>query len=241
MTPTFPYSFSPLGDQAILIDFGNRIDRQINETVLDLFDHFTINPIDGIKGLVPAYSSLAVFYDIDHFWLTKERDKTIFDTVVEKLHARISQHQAIVKKTAVMHRIPFCISEKFAWDLTEIIQQKKMKVEEFMEIFTTATYRVFMVGFLPGFAYMGELDERLTVSRKSEPRVNVPCGSVAIAGRQAGIYPMDSPGGWQVIGRTPVKVFNKEDDDPVLFHPGDEVSFYLISEHEFEDHKRRFI
>jgi inhibitor of KinA len=241
MTPTIPYSFSPLGDQAILIDFGNMIDVQINETVLDLFDHFSNNPIEGIKGLVPAYSSLAVFYDIDHFWMTRERDKTIFDTVVEKLQGGISQHQAIVKKTAVRHRIPFCISEKFAWDLAEIIQEKKMKVDEFMEIFTAGTYRVFMVGFLPGFAYMGELDERIAVARKNEPRINVPCGSVAIAGRQAGIYPMDSPGGWQVLGRTPVMVFNKENDDPVLFHPGDEVNFYLISENEFEDHKRRLI
>jgi inhibitor of KinA len=239
MTPTHPYSFSPLGDQAILIDFGNRIDVQINETVLDLFDHFTINPIEGIKGLVPAYSSLAVFYDIDHFWITRERDKTIFDTVVEKLHDRIRQHRSVPKKQEVKHRIPFCISEKFAWDLQEITRQKKMEINEFIEIFTAGTYRVFMVGFLPGFAYMGELDERIAVPRKNEPRINVPRGSVAIAGRQTGIYPVNSPGGWQVIGRTPVNVFNKENDDPVFFHPGDEVNFYIISENEFEDRKRR--
>jgi inhibitor of KinA len=239
MTSDLPYSFSPLGDQAILIDFGNRIDVRINETVLDLFDHFTNNPVEGVKGLVPAFSSLAVFYDIDHFWLTKERDKTIFDTVVEKLHEGISKHQAIIKKQAVHHRIPFCIAEKFSWDLKEIIQQKKMKTEEFIGLFTSITYRVFMVGFLPGFAYMGELDERIAVPRKNEPRINIPCGSVGIAGRQTGIYPLDSPGGWQIIGRTPVKVFNKDDDEPVFFHPGDEVSFYIISEDEFEDRKRR--
>jgi inhibitor of KinA len=239
MTTRFPYSFSPLGDQGILIDFGNRIDVAINETVLHLFDHFTNNPVEGIKGLVPAFSSLAVFYDIDHFWLTKERDKTIFDTVVEKLNARISKHHSFIKKQPVQHRIPFCPSEKFAWDLDEVMRQTRMTAVEFMEIFTAATYRVFMVGFLPGFAYMGELDERIAVPRKNEPRINIPRGSVGIAGRQTGIYPMDSPGGWQIIGRTPVPVFNKDEDDPAYFYPGDEVSFYLISEDEFEDRKRR--
>jgi inhibitor of KinA len=241
MTTEFPYSFSPLGDEGILIDFGNRIDVRINETVLDLFDHFTVNPIDGIKGLVPAFSSLAVFYDIDHFWLTKERDKTIFDTVVERLNVSISRHQAAIKKQPLKHRIPFCCAEKFAWDLEEIITRKNISKEAFMEIFTAGAYRVFMVGFLPGFAYMGEVDESIAVPRKNEPRVNIPRGSVGIAGRQTGIYPMDSPGGWQIIGRTPINVFNKEEDDPVFFHPGDEVSFYLISEHEFEDRKRRHI
>ena len=93
-----------------------------------------------------------------------------------------------------------------------------------------------MIGFLPGFPYMGEVDERIAIPRKSEPRTNVEAGSIGIAGKQTGIYPLDSPGGWQIIGKTPLKLFNKEKDDPVIFKPGDEVEFYSISEDELTNY-----
>ncbi len=93
-----------------------------------------------------------------------------------------------------------------------------------------------MIGFLPGFAYMGEVDEQIAMPRKQQPRTNVAAGSVGIAGMQTGIYPLDSPGGWQIIGKTPVKLFDKERDDPVLLQPGDEIEFYSITKDEFSNY-----
>ena len=133
-------------------------------------------------------------------------------------------------------KVPVCYSEKYALDMNEIVQQKKISAEEIIYLHTSKKYRVYMIGFLPGFAYMGEIDEKIAVPRKSQPRLVVEAGCVGIAGKQTGVYPLDSPGGWQIIGKTPLKLFNKEKVDPVLFKPGDEVEFYSISEDEYSNY-----
>ncbi|HKB42918.1 MAG TPA: carboxyltransferase domain-containing protein, partial [Chitinophagaceae bacterium] len=135
--------------------------------------------------------------------------------------------------------------KEFALDIEEIAKEKDVSVDEVMNIHTSKTYRVYMLGFLPGFPYMGETDEQIKMPRKMQPRQRVEAGSVGIAGRQTGIYPLASPGGWQIIGRTPLKLFEANpdlsegkayEDSICLLHPGDDVIFYSISKNEFENY-----
>jgi inhibitor of KinA len=134
-------------------------------------------------------------------------------------------------------RIPVCYAKTFAPDLEDLALQNKISQEEVIRIHTSATYRVYMIGFLPGFAYMGRVDERIVTPRRSQPRTMVPAGSVGIAGEQTGIYPFASPGGWNIIGQTPVALFDVKRKQPVLLQPGDEVTFYSITEHEFTNYQ----
>jgi inhibitor of KinA len=235
------YSFSPLGDSAVLIDFGNKMNIAVSEIILDLFYHLERNRFPGILDIVPAYSSLAVFYDLTYFSHYREKEKTVFETVVEKINGQLSNANESEFHSPRKITVPFCYRDDFAFDLAAIAEEKGLTTEEFIEIFLSASYRVYMIGFLPGFAYMGQVDNRIAAPRKHDPRITVPAGSVGIAGKQTGIYPVDSPGGWQIIGRTPLSLFNKDSDDPVLFKPGDEVRFYPISSNEFENFKSRNI
>jgi inhibitor of KinA len=132
--------------------------------------------------------------------------------------------------------IPVCYAKPFAPDLETLALQNQLTTEEVIQLHTAKVYRVYMIGFLPGFAYMGKVDHRIAAPRKSQPRTNIPAGSVGIAGEQTGIYPLVSPGGWNIIGQTPLKLFDAARPDPVLFQPGDRVHFYSISQNEFENY-----
>jgi inhibitor of KinA len=132
-------------------------------------------------------------------------------------------------------RIPVCYEKPFATDLLSLALAKHISVEELIHIHTASIYRVYMLGFLPGFTYMGEVDERIAMTRKPVPETVMP-GSVGIAGRQTGIYPLVSPGGWHIIGRTPLALFAPEREEPALLTAGDQVQFYSISSHEFENY-----
>ena len=133
-------------------------------------------------------------------------------------------------------KIPACYVPEFGIDLNDIASQKGLSAQDIIQLHTSRIYRVYMLGFLPGFPYMGIIDEKLKMNRKNKPQ-QVCAGSIGIAGMQTGIYPFDSPGGWQIIGRTPLKLFNKENEDPVFLKPGDSVQFYSIARDEFESYK----
>jgi len=130
-------------------------------------------------------------------------------------------------------RIPVCYDNEFAIDLPWIAEQKSLTREEIIRLHSSRQYHVYMLGFLPGFSYMGEVDEKIIVRRKPEPQ-QILAGSVGIAGKQTGIYPLNSPGGWQIIGRTPLKMFNKDNIEPCLLKAGDAVEFYSITSEEFD-------
>jgi inhibitor of KinA len=134
--------------------------------------------------------------------------------------------------------IPVCYEKEFAHDLEWIAIQNNISLEEIISLHTAASYHVYMLGFLPGFAYMGLVNDKISVPRKQKP-VTVEAGSVGIAGKQTGIYPLSSPGGWQIVGRTPMKLFDKEKESPTLIKSGDSVQFYSITKDEFEDIKSR--
>jgi inhibitor of KinA len=223
-----------LGDGAILIQFGNRIDDKIHAKVLTLF-HQLQQAAPFIKEVVPSYSSLAVYYDIGLLHTPK---KTAFAKMKEWLQPFLEQSESKAIPCRSL-KLPVCYSGKFAPDLDELAKQHKLTVEDVVRLHTATTYRVYMIGFLPGFPYMGKVDERIATPRRSSPRTMIPAGSVGIAGEQTGIYPFASPGGWNIIGRTPAQLFNKEGKEPVLLQPGDLVTFYSITEDEFNDYQTR--
>jgi inhibitor of KinA len=235
MNPYQPYSIFPLGDSALTIDFGNIISEDINQKVLRLFHHLKIMADEMIIDLVPAYSSLTVYYDAASFY---SLEKTAFETVADKLEELFLRAPDIPEQKTNFFEIPVCYSKKFGIDIEYLSQQNDIPIEQIIHLHTSKTYKVYMLGFLPGFTYMGEVDHRIAIARKPTP-VKLFAGAVGIAGMQTGIYPLESPGGWQIIGKTPVKVFKKEDNSPVLFQPGDGVKFYAITEYEFENYQAR--
>jgi inhibitor of KinA len=189
------------------------------------------NNFKGFVETVPAYNSLAIFYDAARVKENHHVTTTVFDTVkkfTEKLIYEINSTTVIKKATIT---IPVYYNGP---DVAFVATQHQLSAEEVINIHTAKSYRVFMIGFLPGFAYMGKLDERIATPRLPSPRTNVPAGSVGIAGFQTGIYPMQSPGGWQIIGQTPIKIFDAAKNNPCLLQAGDEVQFIAISKTDFE-------
>jgi inhibitor of KinA len=224
-----------LGDSALTIDFGNIISEDINKKVLKLFHHLQTVNDEIIIDLVPAYSSITVYYEAISLYHT---EKTAFESMADRLESLLLKSTTTPEHKINFFKIPVCYSKKFAIDIEDLSKQNQIPTEEIIRIHTSKAYKVYMLGFLPGFTYMGEVDHRIEIARKPTPIKLFP-GAVGIAGKQTGIYPLESPGGWQIIGRTPVKVFRKGEENPVLFQPGDEVEFYSISEHEFENYKAR--
>ena len=235
MNPYQPYSIFPLGDSALTIDFGNIISEDINKKVLRLFHHLRSISDETIIDLVPAYSSLTVYYDVAFF---HDPGQTAFESMADILEQLLRKSSDLKEQKSNYFEIPVCYGKKFGMDMEHLSRTNDLSCTEIVKLHTSKTYKVFMLGFLPGFTYMGEVDHRIAIARKETPVKLFP-GAVGIAGKQTGIYPFECPGGWQIIGRTPVKVFNKEEKKPVLFQPGDEVKFYSITEHEFEDYKAR--
>jgi inhibitor of KinA len=234
MRPPFPYTIFPLGETALVVDFGNVIDVDINRYVLTLFHHFTNKKLNGVIDIVPAYSSLSFHYDV--FTIRKYYPSTTaFDILKKIIEDELLKDIQPGELSNRRISIPVCYDPIFATDIEFVAHEKGMSMEQLIEQHTRQTYIVYMIGFLPGFAYMGEVDDSIAVPRKIQP-ANVAAGSVGIAGKQTGIYPFNSPGGWQIIGRTPLKLFDKEKDEPVLLQPGDEIKFYSITKDEFKDY-----
>jgi inhibitor of KinA len=232
------YKIFPLGDAAITIDFGNLVDKEINKTVIALFNYLQQHPFDGIIETVPAYSSLTIFYDPFEIRQRISHASTAFE------YMRLNAEEFLLEKieddpgTSTIMRIPVCYQQAFGIDLKWMSQQQNISVDEIIHIHCSKNYRVYLLGFLPGFAYMGEVDDKIAAPRKPQPQ-DIIAGSVGIAGKQTGIYPLNSPGGWQIIGRTPLKLFDANKTDPCLLKAGDEVAFYSITKDEFENYQSR--
>lgn len=216
-------TFHPFGDRALLINFSQRIDNQINQQVIHLAQAIEKANIEGVQYTIPAYCSLTIGYD----------PRIISDVLLKN---RISNIEILDVSTSSprLIRIPVCYEPPYALDMEEVSQQTGLTIAEIIKHHSETTYRVFMLGFLPGFSYLGTLPNALRVTRKANPRLQVPKNSVAIAGLQTGIYPSAAPGGWQIIGRTPVNVFAGKNDDPFMLQAGDEVQFYPIPSADFQ-------
>lgn len=234
------YQLFALGETALVIDFGNIIDEEKNRQVHQLYYKLTKNPFPGMIEAVPAYSSLTIFYDILFIQKKFNPASSVFEWVKNSIVTFLSEDLKIETKISGSVRIPVCYDLQFGKDLPSIAEKNKLSLEEIIKLHTDKSYRVYMLGFIPGFPYMAAVDERIASPRKKEP-VMVEAGSVGIAGRQTGIYPFNSPGGWQIIGQTPIRLFNKDEREVTLFKPGDLVSFYSITIDEFKNIKDRNI
>jgi inhibitor of KinA len=216
----------PLGDGALTIDFGNEISVRLNNRVLKLAGFFTGNSFAGFEEIVPAYSSLTIFYDVLKVRRNFPEFATAFEAVKSFAENALENSDDLQIKEPRLIKIPVCFDRGFALDLDFVAASNNLSPEKVVEIFLGKTYRVFMLGFLPGFSYMGEVDERIVTPRKQTPRTKVPKGSVGIAGKQTGIYSLASPGGWQIIGKTNIELFTPEANTPTFLRAGDSVQFY---------------
>lgn len=225
------YTIFPLGDAAASIDLGNAINEFLNDKIIAIQHWLLANPFPGQKDIIAAYSSLTIIYDPVACRLHFQSGGSIFEKVKQHLQLAFNQStiQQVSKSTIV--RIPVCYEEEYAMDLNAMAAEKNMSTEEIIALHTKTVYRVYTIGFLPGFSYMAAVHEKLITPRKVKP-VPVSAGSVGIAGAQTGIYPLNSPGGWHIIGRTPIKQFDANDKDLVKLRVGDSVQFYRISKKE---------
>jgi len=205
----------PLGDSALTIEFGNEISIVLNNQAVALANYFSEHSFDGLIEVVPAYASVTVFYD---------PQVTSF-TTLGKLVEESVPSIASTKESPTLVEIPMKIGNDLSPDLTRVAEHSGLSETGVLDIFLSQSYRVYMLGFLPGFAYMGEVDERIAAPRLETPRTKVPTGSIGIAGKQTGVYPLESPGGWNLIGRTDLRMFDPTAEKPCLLNPGDEVRF----------------
>ncbi|HEX9962175.1 MAG TPA: 5-oxoprolinase subunit PxpB [Pyrinomonadaceae bacterium] len=216
----------PLGENALTIDFGNEISLELNNKVLRLAGFLAKNNFAGFIEIIPAYSSLTIFYDVFTVRKNFTDTPTAFEAVKVLLENALCNLSEIEPVAPRVVEIPVCFDAESALDLDWVAAENNLAREEVVEIFLEKTYRVFMLGFLPGFAYLGETDERIAAPRKPAPRLKVPRGSVGIAGRQTGIYPFESPGGWQIIGKTGIELFTPGAENPTRLQAGDLVKFH---------------
>ena len=206
----------PLGDSAVLVQLGDEIDLTINQRVHTLANLITASPVNGIIETVPAYATLLVHYD--SLSLSFTQIKHILREKLAQIRENESRQPRLVE-------VPVRYGGELGPDLESVASQLGLHIEDVIRIHSGKIYTVYMMGFTPGYPYMGKLDDALIMPRLETPRTRVPAGTVAIAGSQTGIYSIESPGGWNLIGWTPLKLFDPYAASPFLFAPGDEVTF----------------
>lgn len=221
MKPTI----SPVGDCAISIDFGQVIDPKINRQIRQVIEQIKVLQLDGIIELVPTYCALLVQYDA-MVYTYSDICKILEPTLQESVTDSANELVTIVE-------IPTVYGGEFGPDLGFVASHNHISEDEVVSIHSGTDYLVYMLGFIPGFTYLGGMNPRIATPRLSSPRTLIPAGSVGIAGEQTGTYPSDSPGGWQIIGRTPVTMYDMSKKQAALLQAGDYVRYVPINENEF--------
>ena len=217
MLNKFNLKYHLFGDKAVLIEWPALIEERILNDILS-FKETVNNQFSNIET-ISAYNSLTlIFNETINFQSIENELKQIYKSTDQSLP---------VKKR--LWKIPVCYDPMFGIDLAVFSEEKKISIEQIIKLHTSATYTVYCIGFLPGFMYLGGLNEKLYEPRRSEPRLKIPKGSVGIGGKQTGVYPKESPGGWNIIGNSPVKIFNPYAENPCEINIGDKVKFYKIS------------
>jgi inhibitor of KinA len=223
-----PPKIKPLGESAVVVEFGSEISEEINARAIALADHLDRDRFPGFIEAVPAYVSTTVFFDVATVARAIGWSEDISSFVEGVLKESVAAMSVATSSERHAVEIPTDFGPAAGSDLDSVARHCQLSVSEVLDIFTSRAYRVFMIGFLPGFAYMGETDERIHVPRLAHPRAKVPKGSVGLAGAQTGVYPLESPGGWQIIGRTNVEMFDPNSDPPSRLKAGDLVKFVPI-------------
>jgi inhibitor of KinA len=229
----------PLGDSALIVrvrkNFDGAPDEALN-AVLATQRLLENAHLPGVIELAPAYTTVGVFFDPVRVVASGAKPDEVFEWLAERIREVIlnaNEVRADRMETSPI-QIPVCYDAEFALDLDEIAQHAGLGAQEVVDLYCASEYRVHCIGFTPGFPFLGGLPFKLATPRRSTPRKEIPVGSVAIGGAQTGIYPVQSPGGWNLIGRTPLRLFDPQKEPPALLHAGDRVRFCAISRDEFE-------
>jgi len=225
----YPISIRPFGMHAVLMEWPDRVDEEILDDILHFRHYLKINHLGNEEWeMIPAYNSLT---------LICRKAQIHFSEFSEKLESWYAQMETKDLPQRFIWKLPVCYDLEFGVDLVEVSEKLGIGKEELIHLHTSHTYTVYGIGFLPGFMYLGGLPASLEISRRPEPRPKVIKGSVGLAAKQTGIYPQDSPGGWNIIGRCSVSMFDPKKDDPCFVNVGDKVQFYSIERAEYDLHK----
>lgn len=218
--------FMPAGDRAMVVQFGDTIDEKTNRQVQLLAKWIETQGTKGVQEVLPTFRSLTIFYD---------PAKTSYHTLKTTLkHVDISEGDGGHMEKRIVE-IPCCYGGDFGEDLPDMEDLTGLSSKEIIQIHSGTDYLVYMLGFLPGFVYLGGLDERIHAPRLTTPRVKIPAGAVGIGGSQTGVYPLDSPGGWRLIGRTPLRMYDPDREEPFLCNAGDYIRFCPIEETDYRE------
>lgn len=216
--------FLTVGDCAISVEFGNKINPETNNKIIVFNNMIKDSNIDGIIETVPSFRSLLVYYDPLKLYFYEIKD--ILYNLYKKLDVKNNNNKRIIE-------IPVCYDEDFGIDLKFVGDYTNLSLDEVIKLHSEKEYLIYMLGFLPGFAYLGGMNKKLNTPRLNTPRLNLEAGSVGIGGEQTGIYPLASPGGWRIIGRTPLKLYDTNREDTILYRAGDYIKFMPIDKNEF--------
>lgn len=222
--------YLPAGDSALVVEFGNEVSEKLNTKVQQMSEKIVkasrAAMLSGVGEVIPTFRSLLVTYDplATDFELLKNR--------LMKLEEEIQEETKISRRIL---KIPCCYGGRYGLDLADLMEYTGLSREEVIERHSSVDYRIYMMGFLPGFAYLGGLDKKLEMPRLKTPRVKIPAGAVGIGGSQTGVYPMDSPGGWRLIGGTPVDFYDPEREEPILCKAGEYIRFVPITMDDYYD------
>lgn len=225
----YSLSIRPFGVHAILVEWPNEVQEAILDDILQFTSYLESNCLNVKKWeIVPAYNSVTLVL----------REKPIdFDKLKQRLGKWYQESDSVAARQRYLWRLPVCYDLEFGVDLAEVSEKLEMSVTEVIQAHTSNEYTVYGIGFLPGFMYLGGLPSQLEIPRKATPRLKVQKGSVGLASKQTGIYPQESPGGWNIIGNCPVPMFNPKSDDPCFVSVGDKVQFYSIEHAAYDLHK----
>lgn len=212
------------GDASLLIEFGNEISPEINSKITATVQLMKEQHIEGVVDIIPAFCSLLINYD----------PRVIsYDEIRKRMKRLLKMDVKAGESSRRVFEIPVCYGGEYGPDLANIAEHAGLSEEEVIKIHSSRDYLIYMLGFLPGFCYLGGLDERIHTPRLANPRIKINAGSVGIGGSQTGIYPLDSPGGWQLMGMTPVKTYDPDRETPILLSAGDYIRFIPVEEEEY--------